>query len=285
MKLRRIISLLLLLVSLQWGSVMASAETVSLRFRINKSTVDASFKNNAAALQELEELSGRDDVQSVTVKAACSPDGPLSFNRVLARSRAQAVADHLQALNPSLKDIRIEVVEEDWSGLASYVRRSNKPWKDEALEILRQRGSNCKQLLQELWVGEAWEDMVKNYFSRLRKAEVVFAFTPQAEEVAASSPARVTFPRGVGSSIWPGFGKNKTALNEIQTLAHSSADTLYIRGCCSPDGSKQANRKLSEKRAQVLKAYLEGAGYKGVILIEPYVVRDRSAEVSLTSFQ
>ena len=274
---KHLISLLLLVC----GCVVASAsETVSLRFRINQSAVDASFKNNCTSLDAIEELLTRENLSAVTVKVSCSPDGPVAFNRYLARMRGEAVANYLTSIKPDVQ-VKVEVVEEDWAGLTSYVKRSSKPWKEEALEILRTGGANRKQLLQELWVGEAWEDMVKNYFSRLRKATLVFDFTPKPEEVMEADLACIVFPRGVGSSVWPGYENNRAALQKLQILAHSGADTLYIKGYCSPDGSAAANEKLANKRANLLKKYLEDAGFKGKLQVVPYGVRDRSAEVSL----
>lgn len=57
-------------------------------------------------------------------------------------------------------------------GVAAYLRRSDKPWKDEALKIVEAGGKNRKVLLQDLWVGEAWEDLMKNTFPALRKTEI-----------------------------------------------------------------------------------------------------------------
>ena len=272
---KHLISLFLLLCV---SAVASASETVSLSFRINQSSVDASFRNNSTSLGAIEELLLRENLSTVTVKASCSPDGPLAFNRYLARMRGESVANYISSIKPELQ-VKVEVIEEDWAGLTSYVKRSSKPWKEEALEILRTGGENRKQLLQELWVGEAWEDMVKNYFSRLRKATVAFEFTPEPEEVM--DIASIVFPRGVGSSIWPGFENNRAALQKLQILAHSGADTLYIKGYCSPDGSAAANEKLANKRANLLKKYLEDAGFKGKLQVVPYGVRDRSAEVSL----
>ena len=238
-----------------------------IRFRINSSSVDSSYRNNSSALVEIEKALSEGSAVSVKVKATCSPDGPLAFNRYLAKERAKSVVEALRAAHPEIGEdaFKIEVVEEDWSSLEKFLSRCAAPWKEDALAIIRSGNENCKERLQELWVGEAWEVMSRQYFSRLRRAEILVEADESkiAREFAnpeelSSGEIRFVFDEGVG---WVNtrIRKNAEAVKALKSLVASGA-SVKIVSYTSPDGSSEANARLSRKRLASVQKILEQSG-------------------------
>jgi outer membrane protein OmpA-like peptidoglycan-associated protein len=254
----------------------ASDNKVQIRFRINQSAIDPGFKQNEKELSQADSLLSLDTTTGITIKASCSPDGPVTFNHYLARARAEEMVTYLKERHPDFPEnrIKIEVTDEDWDALAAFVRRSGQAWKEEALSILNNKdNTNKKQLLQELWVGEAWDYMVKQYFPRLRTISIEFktrAVTlPQTTNNQNDlSAVQILYPRGI-RHIYPEYKNNREQLNKLDALAFSHTETLYIKTSSSPDGSSKANLELAENRAKAAEKYLkEQLGYKGQIVIQ-----------------
>jgi len=247
----------------------STKETGQIRFRINQSAIDQDYRQNSLSLTQADSLLSLEGFQTVKIIASCSPDGPLAFNQYLSRARAEAVAEYLKEKHPQLSEgsYIIKVVEEDWEGLASFVRRSNQPWKEDALSIIKAGGENVKTLLQELWVGEAWEYMVKHYFQQLRTVKMEFSFADNETPAPTTSNAtvKITYPRGI-RHIYPGYGKNRDQLNVLETWINAGVDTLYIYTASTPDGSLAANEALSENRSKVMTEYLRELGYQGTLV-------------------
>lgn len=268
MKRKFFISTLLLLLCAQ-GIFAASDNKVQIRFRINQSAIDSGFKQNEKALSLADSLLSLDSTTGITIKASCSPDGPLAFNQYLSRARAEEMMSYLKQRHPDFPEnrIKIEVTDEDWDALAAFVRRSGKPWKEEALSILNNKdNNNKKQLLQELWVGEAWDYMVKQYFPQLRSINIEF----QAKPVVSTpqGDVQILYPSGI-RHIYPGYNNNRDQLNKLDALAFSHPDTLYIYTSSSPDGNSKANLELAKNRAKAAEQYLkEQLDYRGQIIIQ-----------------
>ena len=249
---------------------------VQIRFRINQSAIDPGFKQNEKELSQADSLLSLDTTTGITIKATCSPDGPAAFNHYLSRARAEEMVAYLKERHPDFPEnrIKIEVTDEDWDALAAFVRRSGQAWKEEALSIINNKdNTNKKQLLQELWVGEAWDYMVKHYFPQLRTIRIEFKTRsielPQTDiSQDGQSAVQIRYPRGI-RHIYPEYYNNREQLSKLNALASSHADTLYIRTSSSPDGSSKANLELAKNRAKAAEWYLkEQLGYRGQIIIQ-----------------
>lgn len=201
------------------SSVSAHAKDAALLYyRINSSVVDPAFRGNNSFSSKVASFAGGektiDNIRRVHVRASASPDGPLSFNRKLASARAWATVDLLKEILPSLPDslYSVSMVDEDWAGLAGYLRRCDKPWKEDALKIVNSGRDDREDRLRELYVGEAWEDLAANCFPLLRKAEVTVEYdSPLALAVPATPVAA---------------GSNHPVL--------ASSDNPVIDGCAIP---------------------------------------------------
>ncbi len=253
------------------GIFAASDNKVQIRFRINQSAIDPAFKQNGTALSLADSLLSLNTTTGITIKASCSPDGPLAFNQFLSRTRAEEMVAYLKERHPDFPEdkIKIEVTDENWDELAAFVRGSGKPWMEEALSILNNKdkdNNNKKQLLQELWVGEAWDYMVKQYFPRLRSIRIDFQVRPPVS--MTQGDVQISYPSGI-RHIYPGYNNNRDQLNKLDALAYTHPDTLYIYTSSSPDGSSKANLELAKNRAKAVESYLrDKLDYRGQIIIQ-----------------
>ena len=264
MTVKRLISVIASFCLLAGCEFGLSAESFELSFRIGKSDVDTTIYNNARARTRIESaiLFLPQDAR-ISVKAYSSPDGRLSRNRQLSLFRAASVRDFLLSMTSSLDYSRIDLitVDEDWEGVKSYLRRSNKGWKQEALDIINATSGDKKALLQDLWVGEAWDDLMKNCFPSLRRVSVeIENSAPQVPEGHIDGP-EVLFTQG-GSRV------PSSACNDLKVLASTAANTLYIYIKASPEGTSEGNEVLSLRRASRIEALLRQYGYTGEVSVE-----------------
>ena len=70
------------------------------------------------------------------------------------------VTDRFSSLPESVW--QVTEVYDDWKPVEDYFRRSKKSYRDEALQIVRGNAPNKEELLQDLYAGEAWDDLI-NY--------------------------------------------------------------------------------------------------------------------------
>ena len=249
----------------------AAGESTTVRFRFGKAEADLS------KLETL--LSGTDAsrIVGVEVRASSSPDGPYWVNKTLAEDRASYIINKVKELCPSLGDdaIKSTVVAEDWAGVAGWLRRSGKAWKDEALKIVTEgEASTREKKLQDLYAGEAWDELMRSAFPALRSAKVTVILADDgkaaAEESApkASLEVKLTQVQSSGSSIQilfpagiryvrPEYQDNRTAIDILKVVAEDGKP-LTIRSYASPEGSPTANAALAKNRAECVRQYLTG---------------------------
>lgn len=257
---RRIISAIALFCLMAGANLnLSAAEAYILDFRIGKSTIDSSYKYNTRASARMLEAFASQSEPVITVTAFSSPDGKFSRNRQLAVLRAASVKDFIisNLSSPERCTINTVVIPEDWEGVKRYLKRSSLEWKEDALAILDSKEGDKKALLQDLWVGEAWEDLLKNCFPALRRVSVSIEKPVTDAPVADSSDVELIFNCG-SSALRNG--------DSLKALAKSAAPTLYIYVKASPEGQAAANEKLSLKRAERVKAKLLALGYSGEVI-------------------
>ena len=245
-------------------SAGAVTETHQLGFKVGQSRVDTLFNNNAEVCARIQEvLTLRPDTR-ISISSYSSPDGKTSRNRQLARQRAESAKETILAQNPSLSpsQIVINTADEDWKGVMNYLERSNKDWKDEALEILKKTDVDKKALLQDLWVGEAWEDLMKNCFPALRRVTIQLTDNP----AALNRSATLHFGNGA-SGIQDNFMDNAAGLEKLKTMAQSTAPDLFIYVKSSPEGNETANERLGNRRGKAIEKRLRQLGFSGKVSI------------------
>ena len=253
MKVRGFISVLALLGCI--GAYAAPKEhgvSAKIAYPVGKTEVNQDYRSNGKTVSTLDNVLGSGaSVSRIEVISSSSPEGPYSVNKRLAGQRAFYAVEFLkQRYGVSDSLFVVKTVDEDWKGVAAYLRRSDKPWKDEALKIIEMAGKNRKAQLQDLWVGEAWDDLLKNAFPALRKTEVRVILAAQEQE-----RDQILFRRGYRQlDLSEG---NRSTLDAVKKkIAGGYTGEIKVVGYSSPDGSASANEKLSLARAQNVKDYI-----------------------------
>ena len=248
----------------------AAAETHSLAFKVGKSKLDTLYNTNAGACARIQEVLAAAPGTRISITPFASPEGKTSRNIQLARQRAESVKEMLLALNPELDPSQIVVGKgkEDWTGVKKYLVRSKKEWKEEALKILDSKEGDKKALLQDLWVGEAWEDLLKNCFPALRRVTVQLIGQPEMPHEGTASVPEALFYFGNGrSTVRKDFMDNAENLNHLSKIAQSGAPELYIYVKSSPEGTEKGNERLGIRRGESLEKLLRKEGYSGEVHI------------------
>ena len=277
MKALRIIAVVAFLLLAGTLAAWAAGESTTVRFRFGKAEAD---------LSQLEALlTGPDSsrIVGVEVRASSSPDGPYWVNKTLAQDRASYIINKVKELCPSLGDdaIKSTVIAEDWAGVARWLRRSNKPWKDEALKIVTEvEASSREEKLQDVYAGDAWDDLMRSAFPALRSAKVTIVLgdapsesgtteeqklaeepAPKAslevkiEQVESSgSSIQILFPAGI-RYVRPEYADNSIAIELLKPVVNDGKP-LTIRSYSSPEGSPIANVTLAKNRAECVRQYL-----------------------------
>ena len=235
-----------------------AGNSVSFSFSCGSSRVNEKVRSNERSIEELDNSLSQGQLLRLTLHSYSSPDGSIAANRRISASRASSVKDFILERGVNLDESAIRIISEgeDWKGVEKILRSSDYAWKDEALEIIRSGGENRKQLLQELYVGEAWEVLMKKVFPKLRRVEVSFIYALSDGEHSFE----IAFPSGIGW-VSENYRSNSKVLDSVRSLVASSPDTIYVRSYASLDGSSTANAKLSAKRARSIRNFIIAEGY------------------------
>ena len=257
---RAFIYCVLLLAAILGSATSAIAGTIlaDFHFSIGKSTVNRELDSNSRALEQIS-LAMNGAFSEVTLTSYSSIDGKMSRNQELATKRAQSVKELLISEHPA-NTYTYNIINkgEDWQGVSDFVSTVSLPWKDEALEILAlEDKARAKELLQELWVGEAWDYLMKYCFPTLRR---VCVSVQSKEENAPAAALNINF--SASSSALQLSAGEKAALQAL-----FSAPKLKLTAYASPEGTDAINERLSLKRAEALKARILQMGYKGEVEI------------------
>jgi outer membrane protein OmpA-like peptidoglycan-associated protein len=250
--------------------VAGGAYNVVLKHQAGKSSI-APGSETAYAMSVLDSIAARagSRIGKISVCTYGSPEGTLAWNTKLAGLRSAKVVDLIKEKYPFLPDscIVVKTVPEDWDSAVRYLKSGDKAWKDEALQIIRAGGEKREEKLQDLWAGEAWDDLLWNCFYFLRRTEVSIDFASDFEFSESSAPAKsgeylVGFPVG-RTSVQSWYGENKQILAELQSLANTENRPagIVIDSYSSPEGRTSWNLVLARRRAESVKNALVAAGY------------------------
>ena len=222
------------------ASIQDSLRT-TIYFRPGYSLLELSYRDNAANMkaltQGIQTIKGNPCVQlqHIRILSAASPEGNSALNKRVAKPRGERLRDYLKetlVLPDSI--FTVSSAGEDWQGLASLIAKEKTPWRNKALQIIRQTPEwvtrngkvvdGRKRQLQNLDGGKAWKYMLDNHFYTLRTGAVVVCevktlaaeSTPSAAEAsqeqarseqarlesASQSPSSPPFP-AIPSQVHP----------------------------------------------------------------------------------
>ena len=254
-----------------------------LKHNAGKSSV-ASGVDTDYALAALDSIASRagSKINQIILTTYGSPEGTLSWNTKLAGLRSAKVLNIIKEKYPDLPDscIVVKTVPEDWASAKSYLQSSDKSWKAEALQIINAGGDKRKEKLQDLWAGEAWDDLLWNCFFRLRRTEVNIDFASDFEFSGTSASEKsndnlITFPVG-STSVKGWYGENKLVLDEFKKLLNTDnrPTKIVLDSYSSPEGRSSWNLVLARRRAEAVKNALVAAGYSADAIVVNSCVED-----------
>lgn len=154
-----------------------------IQYPLNVTRVLPGFAHNRHELMRIDSLlhplltDSTVVIRSIRLTGYASPEGRYEHNVNLANRRIIGVMNHLSENYPILNQsvFRLTAIAEDWDGLAHALQASDKPYKADALRIIREvplfDGRELK--LMELRRGDPYREMLTDFFPRLRRTEFV----------------------------------------------------------------------------------------------------------------
>ncbi len=210
------IALIFLLLEISYAHSQERSTEISVDFRVNKTHIDTSYRNNAERVSNL--ISFLEQVQTdstihivrISFCGAASPEGSYELNRMLAKGRMKS----LEKLVRSKVEIPDNIITYDdsyipWEYLVSQISESEISHKQEILSIIKgeseivnyHNGRIDSRILklQKLNGGKVWKDMLHRFFSPMRNACVVFVTVkrkalPEIEPVTTKVDWAPTLP-------------------------------------------------------------------------------------------
>ena len=164
--------------------------TLYIDYPIGKDDVYPDYKNNRAEIGKVDTilvplLRERNlRLQRIRVRGYASPDGDYRHNEQLAANRSRLFSGYIRdayGLPDRLFDV--SSVAEDWTGLIELLNRIKPGYYQEALDVINRYGvfSGREKQLMDLQGGGPYQDMLKNFFPKLRRIEVVVEYDDLGE--------------------------------------------------------------------------------------------------------
>ncbi len=196
---KRLLTLLLLLLSVfqisksrTISETYETSDTLEVFFHQDKIRLESDYRNNGERIKTLTKLfqgykqDSLKKIRSILIVSGASPEGPTDRNRYLSDNRAKVIYDYLiDNRLVSASDIEIESRGVDWIGLTENVKKSDLPYKEEVLAILKmpewitQNGKIAdgrKHRLMNLYGGSVWRELYDLYFADLRHTKIMIAY-------------------------------------------------------------------------------------------------------------
>lgn len=143
-----------------------------------------------------------DRIIKIDIISSASPEG--NHNDYLSNIRANKII----TLLPKHNNISIYSIGEEYNMLDSIISKSNEPYKNDVLDILRTH-KYIKQDLKRLHNGKVWNDMLIKYFPKLRQTTIIVYFDCEEN--------KLTY--------------NILPINETDNITIIQHDTIYINDC------------------------------------------------------
>lgn len=172
----------------------ATTESVVLYFDypIGKDDIHPDLKNNRYEIDKIDRLIAPlqrthfASVKSIRICGYCSPDGNYGDNERLAEARSRFFSIYLRSMYGVPRGlVKVSSVAEDWEGLVDLLMRDNPPYRDAALRVISRYGifNGREKYLMELQGGSPYKDMLRHFFPKLRRIEVIVRYEEDKTEV------------------------------------------------------------------------------------------------------
>ena len=154
-------------------------------YPIGKDDIHPELKNNRYEIDKIERLivplqkDNFTSVKSIRICGYSSPDGNYRDNERLAEARSRFFSIYLRSMYGIPRGlVEVSSVAEDWEGLVDLLMRENPPYRDAALHVISRYGvfGGREKYLMELQGGSPYKDMLRHFFPRLRRIEVIVRY-------------------------------------------------------------------------------------------------------------
>lgn len=228
-------------------------------FRQGKAELDLNYKENRKNLTDLllalrakrEDKSQK--LEAVEIYSGASPEGNTALNQQLSDKRAENMASYLiqnGGINRNI--IRIYSKGTDWDGLLKLVERSQMPYKEEVIDILKNTPEwikkdgkvidGRKKQLMELEDSQPWLYMLANFFPQLRSSGqhieckfvkdtvVMWRTNYQKDTVIIYDTVRVVKPRTAKAQKPLYLALKTNGLYDLALLPNIAAEVYLCQG-------------------------------------------------------
>ena len=154
-------------------------------YPIGKDDIHPDFKNNRYEIDKIDRLFAplRQEhfvsVRSIRIRGYSSPDGNYVNNERLAEARSRFFSIYLRSMYDIPRGlVEVSSVAEDWEGLVDLLGRDNPAYREAVLRVITRYGifNGREKYLMELQGGVPYKDMLKHFFPRLRRIEVIVRY-------------------------------------------------------------------------------------------------------------
>ena len=160
-------------------------------YPIGKDDIYPDLKNNRYEIDKIDRLFAplrREhfvSVRSIRICGYSSPDGNYGNNERLAEARSRFFSIFLRSLYGLPRGlVAVSSVAEDWEGLVDLLERDDPPYREAVLRVIGRYGifNGREKYLMELQGGYPYKDMLRNFFPRLRRIEVIVRYEDDKKE-------------------------------------------------------------------------------------------------------
>lgn len=160
-------------------------------YPIGKDDIHPDFKNNRYEIDKIDRLFAPlrqkhfVSVRSIRVCGYSSPDGNYGNNERLAEARSRFFSIYLRSVYGIPRGlVEVSSVAEDWEGLVDLLERDNLPYREAVLRVISRYGifNGREKYLMELQSGYPYKDMLRHFFPRLRRIEVIVRYEDDKTE-------------------------------------------------------------------------------------------------------
>lgn len=172
-------------------------------YPIGKDDIYPDYKNNREEINKIDRImvplqdNRFTSVSRIRICGYSSPDGPYGDNERLAKTRSGLFAYYLRnAYDIPRSLVEVSSVAEDWEGLTDLLMQTKPAWLEAALQVIRRYGifSGREKHLMDLLGGQPYKEMLRHYFPKLRRIEVVVQYNVRKVESEEASELIYTQP-------------------------------------------------------------------------------------------
>lgn len=176
-----------------------------LDFPVNQISINLDYRRNPEELEKIRQTidlvknDANTTITGLSIVGYASPEGKYEVNARLAQGRSEALKKYvLGRYNMSNDLIRVSSVPEDWTGLRTYVAKSNLPQKEQILSIIDKESTDYddKELkIKAIDGGRPYAILLQDCYPALRHSDYAVQYVVRGFTVEESKKIIRTRPQ------------------------------------------------------------------------------------------